>query len=146
MCQSSYNTLGDFIMYALKCGMTNWKMVWAASGLASFLFSERISLCVSAQKTAKPTHISPLIHSTSLHRSHRFPLLFTYYLLYVFFFFLMGHTSVLKYSEHVMCHCHVVKSVYQITEVCACFWTGAFGACCACPSCSLYHPSSLQME
>ncbi len=35
LCQSSHNTLGDFIMYALKCRMTNWKRVWAASGLAS---------------------------------------------------------------------------------------------------------------
>lgn len=29
---------GIFIMYALKCGMTNWERVWAASGFASFLF------------------------------------------------------------------------------------------------------------
>lgn len=65
---------GIFIMYALKCGMTNWERVWAASGLASFLFfSERISFCVSAPKTAKPGHISAPTHSPSLHRSHRSP-------------------------------------------------------------------------
>lgn len=57
-CQSSYNTLGDFIMYALKCVMTNWERVLAALGGevggVSFpsLFFERISFCVSAQKSA----------------------------------------------------------------------------------------------